>query len=141
MHLNEDSDINQTPLKAMQSILNKMPSDIAQSFSEEQLSHLHSALGARSWKKHSLDIRTTFPVPFCRSRLYLVFLVGRNRRELTRKEKQISAFTFALMITGFVIASMIFGLLVLYLIKSALGINLIEGYSLGIWKWFKELWT
>jgi hypothetical protein len=32
------------------------------------------------------------------------------------------------------------GILVLYLVKSALGINLIEGFSFGIWDWFKGLW-
>ena len=33
-------------------------------------------------------------------------------------------------------------LLVLYLIKSALGVNLVQGYSLGLWGWFKDvLWA
>lgn len=30
------------------------------------------------------------------------------------------------------------GVLVLYLIKSALGIDLIEGFSFGVWGWFQE---
>jgi hypothetical protein len=30
-------------------------------------------------------------------------------------------------------------LIVLYLIKSALGINLFEGFSLGLWDWLKSL--
>jgi hypothetical protein len=117
-----------------------MPQEVADSFTEEQIAHLHSALGARSWKKHSVDIRSTFPVPFMRSRLYFVLLIGRNRRDLTRREKQISALTFALMLTGFIGFSVLFGLLVLYLIKSALGINLFKGFSLGIWDWFKDYW-
>lgn len=29
-------------------------------------------------------------------------------------------------------------LLALYLIKSALGVNLVEGYSLGVWGWFQQ---
>ena len=66
--------------------------------------------------------------------------MGRNRRDLTRREKQLSAITFALFIAAFIGASTLFGLLVLYLIKSALGINLFEGFSLGIWGWFKDLW-
>ncbi|MBO1254233.1 3-phosphoshikimate 1-carboxyvinyltransferase [Alteromonas sp. 5E99-2] len=122
-----------------QSFLNRIPKEILATFTEEQLSHLHSALGAGSWKKHNVDIRTTFPIPFVKSRLYLVLLIGRNRRDLSRKEKQISAFTITLVITGFVLASSLFGLLVLYLIKSALGINLFQNFSLGIWDWFKGL--
>jgi hypothetical protein len=30
------------------------------------------------------------------------------------------------------------GVLALYLIKSALGIDLIEGFSFGVWGWFQE---
>ena len=121
-------------------ILQRMPQKVADSFSEEQLAHLHSALGARSWKKHPVDIRTTFPVPFFKSRVYFVLLLGRNRRELSRREKQISAITFMLFLLTFIGISTLFGLLVLYLLKSAAGINLIDGYSLGIWSWFKGLW-
>ncbi len=126
--------------KALESLLDRMPPEVASSFTEEQLAHLHSALGARSWKKHSVDIRSTFPVPFIKRRIYFVLLMGRNRRELTRREKQLSAITFALFIAAFIGASTLFGLLVLYLIKSALGINIFENFSLGIWDWFKGLW-
>lgn len=126
--------------QAVKNLLDRMPPNVAASFTDEQLAHLHSALGARSWKKHSVDIRSTFPLPFFRSRIYFVLLMGRNRRELSRREKQISAFTFACLIAGFISLSVLFGLLVLYLIKSALGINLFEDFSLGIWGWFKGLW-
>ena len=125
---------------AVKSLLDRMPPEVAESFTEEQLAHLHSALGARSWKKHSVDIRSTFPVPFIRRRIYFVLLMGRNRRDLTRREKQLSAITFALFIAAFIGASTLFGLLVLYLLKSALGINLFDNFSLGIWDWFKKLW-
>jgi hypothetical protein len=30
------------------------------------------------------------------------------------------------------------GILVLYLIKSALGIDLIPGFSFGVWGWFQD---
>ena len=125
---------------ALKSLLERMPEDVASTFTNEQLAHLHSALGARSWKKHSVDIRSTFPIPFVKSRIYFVLLMGRNRRDLTRREKQISAFTLAFLFAAFIGVSTLFGLLVLYLIKSALGINLFKGFSLGIWDWFKDLW-
>jgi len=38
----------------------------------------------------------------------------------------------------FLLVSAAVGILVLYLVKSALGIDLIPGYSCGVWDWFKE---
>lgn len=35
--------------------------------------------------------------------------------------------------------SVLTGLLLLYLLKSALGIDLVPGFSLGIWGWFKDV--
>jgi len=125
---------------ALQSILDRMPKEVADSFTEEQLSHLHSALGARSWKKHSLDIRSTFPVPFIKRRIYFVLLMGRNRRELTRREKRISAITFALIIMAFIGISTFFGLMVLYLIKWKLGIDLFPDSNFALGHWFWDLW-
>ncbi|WP_206208652.1 hypothetical protein [Vogesella mureinivorans] len=65
-----------------------MPQDIADTFTEAQLASLRLALGARSWGRHAVDVRGT--VVFWRWRYYYVFLLGRNRRELTRREKQLS---------------------------------------------------
>lgn len=125
---------------ALKSLLERMPEKVASTFTDEQLAHLHSALGARSWKKHSVDIRSTFPIPFVKSRIYFVLLMGRNRRDLTRQEKQISAITFALLVTAFIGLSTVFGLLVLYLIKWKLGINLFDNYSFEFGHWFWDLW-
>lgn len=125
---------------ALNSLLKRMPPEVAESFTDEQLSHLHSALGARSWKKHSLDIRSTFPVPFAKSRIYFVLLMGRNRRELTRREKQISAITFALIVMAFIAVSTFLGLMVLYLIKWKLGIDLFPDSNFKLGHWFWDLW-
>jgi hypothetical protein len=32
----------------------------------------------------------------------------------------------------------VLGVLILYLVKSALGIDLIPGFSFGVWGWFQE---
>lgn len=113
----------------------KMPQDIAESFTEEQLIALNKAIGGRSWAKHKVDLRGT--VNIWRSSFYFVLLAGQNRRELSRLEQQLGRMTLALMLALFVTVSTLFGLLALYLIKSALGINLFENFSLGIWSWFK----
>ncbi|MCP3667405.1 MAG: hypothetical protein GY696_33745 [Gammaproteobacteria bacterium] len=44
-----------------------------------------------------------------------------------------------LLLAGFISFSILMGLLVRYLVKSALGIDLIPGFSLGIWGGFKAL--
>lgn len=125
--------------KTLQSLLAKMPMDVQNSFTEKQLSHIRLALGARTWGSHKVDLRSTFK--FFRYRYYYVFVAGRNRRELSRKEKRAGMLIQSALITGFVLFSASFGILVLYLAKSALGIDLIPGFSFGVWDWFKSLFN
>ncbi|MBT1062770.1 3-phosphoshikimate 1-carboxyvinyltransferase [Bowmanella sp. Y26] len=134
---NTGGDVRQEP--AMQNLLGRMPKTVADSFNDEQLNHLKLALGARSWGRHAVDVRTTLPVPFTRWRYYLVFLMGKNRRELSEREKALSALASAALLSAFIVFCVLLGLLVLYLIKSALGINLFDDFSLGIWSEFKKL--
>jgi len=133
-----DSKIRNEP--AIQNLLSRIPKNVADSFSDDQLLHLKVALGSRSWGKHKIDLRGTFPIPFINSRTYYVFLMGRNHRDLTRQEQRISAITLTAFFTLLITFSILVVMLVLYLAKSALGINLIEDFSFGIWDWFKDLW-
>lgn len=135
MSYKEDSVVDEY----IDNLLERMPKKVSKSFTDEQIKHLHLALGPRSWKKHPIDVRTTLSMPFVRSQLYLVLLVGRDKRNLTRTEQQVSAFTIAGIATLFLTSSVLLGLLFIYLLKSALGINLSEDVSLGIWDWFKSL--
>lgn len=116
-------------------LLQRMPEDVAKSFNEEQLSHLRNAIGAREWGKHKLDLRGT--IKLFKWRYYYVILAGRNRRTLSYKELRLAMFLNALILSSFVSISVLFGLIILYLLKSALGIDLIDGWSLGLWTWFK----
>ena len=122
---------------AIKNLLSRMPDDVANSFTDTQLLHLKLALGSRQWGKHKVDFRGTFPLPFMQSRLYYVFLMGRNHRELSRQEKFMSALSVALFLTVITSVSILFGILVLYLIKSALGIDIFKDFSFGVWTWFK----
>lgn len=124
----------------IKNLLARMPQSIADSFNDEQLTNLMTAIGSRSWGSHAVDKRGTFKIPLYKWRFYYVLLLGRNYRELSRKEKQFSLINVAIFSTLFLIFSASVGLLVLYLIKSALGIDLFSGFSLGIWHWFKGLW-
>lgn len=136
MQLNAtDQSISNQP--AIKKLLSRMPQDIAESFTDEQLTHLLTAVGSRSWGKHKVDLRGTFKLPFYRWRYYYVVLAGRNHRELTRKERRISIIITTVVSSLFLMFSAALGLLVLYLVKSALGIDLFPNFSLGIWGWFK----
>ena len=126
-------DIHQDPV--ITRLLEKMPKKVANSFDEEQLSHLRNAIGTREWGKHKVDVRGT--VKFFKWRYYYVVLAGRNRRTLSEKELRVAMYLNAFLLTSFITFSILLGLIVLYLVKSALGINLIEGWSLGLWTWFK----
>jgi hypothetical protein len=125
-------DIRQDP--AMVKLLERMPAEISASFTEQQLAELRVALGARQWGKHKVDIRGTLGLG--RWRYYYVLVAGRNLRDGPR-QGQLSLLMQAVVISVLLIASALLGLLLLYLLKSALGIDLFDGFSLGIWSWFK----
>lgn len=67
-----------------------------------------------------------------------VALAGRNRRTLSARERQVQRLSMAVFLTVFLLFSAAVGILVLYLVKSALGIDLIPGFSFGVWGWFQE---
>ena len=123
---------------AIKQLLARMPKEVANSFTDEQLTHLLTAIGSRSWGKHKFDLRGTFKLPFYQWRFYYVFLAGKNYRELSRQEKRMSLFIATVISSIFLMFSATLGLLILYLIKSALGIDLFPNFSLGIWDWFKD---
>lgn len=124
---------------AVRSLLNRMPEEVQESFTEEQLVHLKVAIGARQWGRHSLDSRGV--VKFFKYRYYFVFLAGRNRRELNENEKKVAWIFQVVFISILTLIFIIVMALILYLIKSALGINLFDDFSLGIWHSFKSLFV
>ena len=120
---------------ALRKLLQRMPKKIQDSFTEEQLANIKIAIGARTWGSHVIDLRSTFKM--FRYRYYYVFVAGRNRRELSARERRIGLFIQAVALASFLMFSTLMGILVLYLIKSALGIDIIPGFSFGVWGWFK----
>ena len=134
MHETASGDLREDPF--VRGLLAKLPASARATFSDEQLLALKAALGGRAWGVHALDIRWT--LKFWRWRYYFVLLAGRNRRELSRREREVARMAMALFVAGFITLSTLLGLLVLYLAKSALGIDLLPGFSLGIWGWFQD---
>ncbi len=112
--------------------------DIASSLSDEQKRGIEAAvksmgLGAR----HSIDIRETFP--WFGKHFYFVLLFGRDMRRSVREHSTLGNVIATCMILMGVVSVCLLALLALYLIKSALGIDIFKGFSLGIWDWFKGL--
>ena len=114
----------------------RMSNDEQALFSDEQLIVLKSAMGARQWGVHAVDLRWT--LKFWRWRYYFVFLSGVNRRDPSRAARELALWGKSVLFFGVMSFSVLTGLLVLYLMKSALGIDLMPGFSLGIWGWFQE---
>ena len=124
--------INDTGLRKL---LERMPKRIQDSFTEEQLANIKIATGARTWGNHAIDVRST--MKFFRYRYYYVFVAGRNRRELSARERRIGLLMQASILAMFLTFSAILGVLVLYLVKSAAGIDIFPHFSFGVWGWFK----
>jgi len=120
---------------ALRKLLQRMPKNVQDSFTEEQLANIKIAIGARTWGSHVIDLRST--VKMFRYRYYYVFVAGRNRRELSARERRIGLFIQAVALTSFLTFSALLGILVLYLLKSAAGIDIFPGFSFGVWGWFK----
>lgn len=131
------SNLKQDP--AIRSLLERMPKNIQTTFTDEQLAHLKIAIGARQWGNHAVDCRGV--VKLFKYRYYYVLLAGRNRRELSAKEQKIAKMTQAFLLSATITFIFLFVLLIIYLIKSALGIDIFEGYSFGVWNWFKGLFN
>ena len=121
---------------AIVNLLERMPRSVQTSFSEEQLSHLRNAVSSRQWGHHSIDLRGT--VSWFKYRYYYVILAGKNHRNMSRAQLRASRFVNALLLALFFTFSAMIGILLLYLLKSAVGIDLLPNYSFGVWHWFKS---
>ncbi len=113
----------------------RLPRDLRDSFTPQQLDALRNAFATRSWARHKLDLRGTFRL--WSNQYYFVLVGGRNKRNLSRAQRNLSLAAKAGVLTLFLFFSILVGLVALYLAKSALGINLFPNYSLGLWDWFK----
>lgn len=119
----------------IQGLKQRLPEDVRESFSAQQLDGLRSAFATRSWGRHKLDLRGTFGL--WNNQYYFVLVGGRNKRNPTRAQRNLSLAAKAGALTAFLFFCVLVGLVALYLVKSALGINLLPNYSLGLWDWFK----
>jgi hypothetical protein len=106
--------------------------------SPEQKQHIEQAIVSITLaSRHRIDIRKSFP--FFGTRLYTVFLLGRDLRNHPHKVSKVKriSVTFLVLFSALFLTFCL--LLTLYMIKSALGIFLIRNYHVGIWDWWLSL--
>lgn len=130
------SSIRNDPILA--SLLRHLPKELAASYTDEQLVGIKMILGDRVWNRHFIDRRGTFSLPFIMWRYYYVILLGKNKRAFTRREKSISALMLALTLCLGLLICTCLGFVVLYILKSALGIDLLPESSFGLWDWLTQ---
>ena len=82
---------------AIINLLKRFPPSVRNSFTEEQLMHLKTAIGARQWGSHLIDHRGV--IKFFKYRYYFVILAGRNRRQLSPNEVKASRIAQAILIS------------------------------------------
>ena len=128
----------------LQELFERMPREVAGSFTQAQIAALKMIYGARSRGAHLVDLRLSLPWwPGRRS--YIVFLLGSERRSAERRRNDrgrmplltLGNAIFAVLFFGMIILA---GLVVAYLVKSALGIDLVPGTSLGLYDGFLSQW-
>ncbi len=67
-------------------IVSRIPAEIRETMSEEQLQSLRDAVGqARPWRKHPIDIRLTAPLGS--RRLFFTLVAGADKRNPNRRAK------------------------------------------------------
>lgn len=108
----------------------RVPDDVAASFTDLQLDAIKLAFGARSRDSHAVDIRLSIPLLI--RRVYVVFLVGGERRDDRRRELErglrpmwtpanaMVILAFLVLLTGATFAAVYAG-------KRALGIDAVPG--------------
>ena len=128
-----DKDIRQDP--CVRGLLSRMPEKVGSTLTDEQLFCLKNALGAQRGRRHRLDLRGSFGL--WQWRYYWVFLAGRERRQLSRKELR-TVRTARAVLVGVLLLVVIGGALAaLYFLNSGRGIDLLSGQGSGLWKWLR----
>ena len=79
--------LTQTEMITQQSradkLLERLPRDVRESFSERQISAISTVLDDPAWRRHPLDLRFTVPMPG--RRLYFTMVGGREVRSHNRR--------------------------------------------------------
>jgi len=116
-------------------VYQSIDADVRATLTPRQVHAIETAIRAnKPFQKHPVDLRGTFPLFFMR--LYFVILMGRDKREPTKNKeanrRKRAALSSAVLSVYILICMFIpIGFLALYILKSFIGIDLIEGVHLN----------
>ncbi|MBE7381466.1 MAG: hypothetical protein F6J95_008660 [Leptolyngbya sp. SIO1E4] len=68
---------------ALERFLKRLPEEVADSFTVEQLQAMQSALQTTQWRRHPVDLRLTIPILW--KKFYVVLVAGPERRSNQRR--------------------------------------------------------
>ena len=112
--------------------------EVETSLTAEQKRGIEQALvRANLASRHRIDFRHS--CPFLHRRYFVVFLFGRDLRNVSRESTLFGRIFTTLLITLGVVFALLSILLALYMLKSALGIDVFKNFHVGIWTWFVNL--
>lgn len=124
--------------RAVQQFYTLLDKDTQDNLTQEQKEAIEQALNTVSLvNRQPVDIRKSFP--FFGKRYFFVFLAGKDRRRLPRDKFSLSEYLVLVMVVLLILSMASLSVLALYLLKSAVGIDIFQDYSFGIWDWFKSL--
>ena len=111
----------------------RVPDDVAGSFTDVQLDAIKLAFGARTRGSHAVDIRLSIPLLI--RRVYVVFLAGGERRDdmrrrLERALRPVWTTANAMVILAFLVLLTATTFAAVYAGKRALGIDVVPGVDM-----------
>lgn len=118
-------------------VMRAVPEDILSSLDSKQRDAIEMAIAVNNVRNdHYVDFRPV--IGFGRWRYYAVFLLGKDRRKVPHRSHSLTIICKSIFIltSAFVLFSA--AVLVLYLIKSALGIDVFQHFSFGVWDYFRD---
>ncbi|TVO34415.1 hypothetical protein [Vibrio algivorus] len=117
-------------------VMRAIPQEVLDSFDSKQRDAIEMAVAVNNVRNdHYVDFRPVIGVG--RWRYYAVFLLGKDRRKTSSRSSTLSMVLKSLFILASVFVLFSFAVLVMYLIKSALGIDIFQHFSFGVWDYFQ----
>jgi hypothetical protein len=120
-------------------LLARLPAQSRDSFDDDQLRALKVALSGQPIGEHAVDLRWTWA--FWRRHYYFMLLSGSSESAAGHRGNVLGNFTRYVAMAGLLAMLLVFFVMALYLLKSALGIDLVSDYSFGVWDWLKETFS
>lgn len=133
--------VNQKYTEEQQQVISRVmraiPKEVLDGFDSKQREAIEMAVAVNNVRNdHYIDIRPV--IGFGRWCYYAVFLLGKDRRKAPHRSHSLSMICKSVFILTSAFVIFAAAVLVLYLIKSALGIDIFQHFSFGVWDYFRD---